>query len=157
MTAAQAKEAQASGVTIIGSDFVLHKVSVKIVKEQVTPTPTPSGEQTTVWSSDFVVSGDHYYFGTGLTGVQRDKAATVVIYGHKAANSWDVKILYDWNDIILVNTGTHSEYGHWDSINGASDGYVSIPLSATDVNNILTGGLRVGIWNWTTSRIEIKQ
>lgn len=34
MSAEQAAAAQTSGVTITGSDFVLHKVSVKIVKEQ---------------------------------------------------------------------------------------------------------------------------
>ena len=45
MNADQAKKAQTEGVKITGSNFTLHAVSVKIVEEQVTPTPTPGGEK----------------------------------------------------------------------------------------------------------------
>jgi hypothetical protein len=46
MNADQAKKAQTEGVKITGSDFTLHAVSVKIVEEQVTPTPNPGTGET---------------------------------------------------------------------------------------------------------------
>ena len=70
-----------------------------------------------------------------------------------------MEILYDWTSIIkTTHDNQYSSYGHWEkALSEECDGYVSIPLTAADVNNILANGLRIYVQNITTSLIEIKQ
>ena len=159
MTAEQAAAAQTNGIKIAGTNFVLHAVGVVIAAPTPTPTPTPSDEQSVVWSSNASWNNGHHHFGTALTGVQKDKAATIVVSGHRGTWSWGVEILYDWTSIInTTQDNQYSSYGHWEkALSEECDGYVSIPLTAADVNNILANGLRIYVQNITTSLIEIKQ
>ena len=81
MNADQAKKAQTEGVKIKGYNFTLHAVSVKIVEEQVTPTPNP-GTGETIFSGTLDV-GD----GTVDKKIVSDQTTATTIFNNLKVGS----------------------------------------------------------------------
>ena len=125
MSAEQAAAAQTSGVTITGSDFVLHKVSVKIVKEQ--------GEQG---------GGDEQ-------GEQGEGAKDGQIWPNSGAGSavseFTIAKSKFTNDMVGKTLRIYSsEFGQW---------YWSVTLRLDGVAGDIFSGLNVPNWTNNTSHL----
>ena len=146
---------KSTGLNIYGNLFTVVRVDILPATN-----PNPSGGGV-IWSKTSYSSQEEVTAATlEAGGLQGNQSATLVVTGTRGANSWYVKPLHGWTAIIDVrHDNSYSNYGVWQisDLSQASSGTVTIPLSSTDVNNILNDGLRVEYGNITISRIELLQ
>ena len=88
-------------------------------------------------------------------GIDSSKSMTVKITGTPLSWGWgEIYIMKDWTRMITAGSGVTSQYAHFDE----NPGYVAIPVSASQVQEILaTSGLRIEINNFNTTKLELIQ
>ena len=88
-------------------------------------------------------------------GIDSNKSMTVKIYGTPLSWGWgEIKVLKDWTTLITTGSSYSPSYAHFDE----NPSYVAIPISATEVQEILaTSGLRIEINNFNTTKVELIQ
>ena len=88
-------------------------------------------------------------------GIDSNKSMTVKIIGTPLSWGWgEIKILKDWTTLITTKSDSTPQYAHFDE----NPGYVAIPVSASQVQEILaTSGLRIEINNFNTTKVELIQ
>jgi len=163
LTEAAARELIANGVNVTGPDFTLKYVTID--NTNATPVSNNSDEGsepningTTTWSATSFNNQELVSAETlKNAGLQNDKEATLLITGVRSNGTtwWEAKPMYGWTEIITArHDNQYKDYFHWGN---DDNGYIAIPFSASVVNNLLTEGFRLQYYQFTISKIEIKQ
>ena len=117
-----------------------------------------SASSSTLWSANSSMAYQQLVTAKELldAGMVKTKAATLKVTGSPVSWGWgNINILKpDYSGFISAGSSNHPEYGHFTD----GTGYVSIPISKTELNTLLdAGGMRIGIDNFTFTKVEIIQ
>ena len=153
-----------NGITIKGKHFTVTYVTI-VSGNSTTPTTSEDDKPSTgggdgVWTSTSYVNQDKITT-TDLNskGIVKNKAITIKITGtalNWGGPGWGVDIKdIDYNTKVSKTSNNNSELGHFD--NSTFNGYVSISVDSSIVNELLdSGAIRIYInMNYTT--VEISQ
>ena len=145
-----------SGLIIQGTGGVTALALTYDNSEKVADDDSGSGSGSAFWSSTSY--GYQQLISTtdlNNAGIDSSKSMTVKITGTPLSWGWgEIKVLKDWTTLITTKFDSTPQYAHFDE----NPGYVAIPVSASQVQEILaTSGLRIEINNFNTTKVELIQ
>jgi hypothetical protein len=142
------------GMILYGDNF--RALCVTYDNSNKTTSSGGSGSGSAFWSStnygyQQLISTDDL----NNAGIDSSKSMTVKITGTPLSWGWgEIKVLKDWTTLVTAKHDSTPQYAHFDE----NPGYVAIPVSASQVQEILaTSGLRIEINNFNTTKVELMQ
>ena len=128
-----------------------------VVRVDILPatSPSPSGGGA-IWSTTNYGGNSDLIAESALTNYDATKGITVKISGTPFSWGWgniDIcKNTDGWPAVVTAHSSTTPEYYN------AKEGCVSIPVTVSQLSEIFsTGGMRIGIYNFNVTMVELLQ